>query len=291
MATLEHLAQILALTRISNREVTQPQRVIALLDSGVEGALELVDPNVLTPQIEVFGRARADIGSWLADGIQIVSIEDDLYPHQLAQVREAPALIYCQGELVAEDRAVAVVGSRDASPRALVNARRISHELVAQGYTVASGLAAGIDTAAHKAALEVGGRTVAVMGTGIYKTYPVTNIKLRQNIIEHGGLVLTQFEPNQGPTKFTFPMRNAVMSGYSLATIVVEASKHSGTRIQAKKALLHGKNVILLTPVVEQTQWAKDMLANPGVYQAHDMAQLRDVLSQIEENHKILAAV
>lgn len=291
MTRVDYLSDVLALTRIPNRDVSQPQRVIELLVSGLQGALDLVDPGTLTPPKEIFDAARCDMKSWLADGIKVVCVTEDQYPRELVQVREAPALLYYEGNLAGNDRAIAVVGSRKASQRALNNASRISRELVSAGYSVAAGLASGIDTAAHWAALEAGGRTVAVMGTGIGQTYPSVNTQLRHAIAGNNGLVLTQFEPDQGPTRYSFPMRNAVMSGYCLATIIVEAGEHSGTRIQARKALQHGKNVILLAPVVQQNKWAYEIANTPGVYVVKDLDQLRGTLEEVEQNLKILAAV
>src|SRR5581483_252563 len=111
-----------------------------------------------------------------------------------------------------------------------------------------SGLAAGIDTAAHTAALESGGRTVAVIGTGITRCYPAANIEL-QEAIAHSGLVLSQFWPESSASKASFPMRNATMSAYGRATIVVEASEQSGARIQARLAVAHGRPVVLMNSV------------------------------------------
>lgn len=114
--------------------------------------------------------------------------------------------------------------------------------------SVIAGLAEGIDTAAHRAALVAGGRTVAFIGTGIDKRYPAANIEIHDEIA-HSGLVLSQFYPGAGPTKHTFPMRNVLMSGYGLATIVVEAGEYSGSRIQARTAGEHGRPVILTDSV------------------------------------------
>ena len=131
------------------------------------------------------------------------------------------------------------------------------------GLTVVSGLAAGIDSAAHTSALEAGGRTVAVMGTGLERTYPAQNAELRQRIVGDGGLVITQFEPGATVTRASFPMRNAVMSGYGITTFVVVASEHSGTRTQARNAVKHGRGVILSRRVTRETSWGQEM-ANSG---------------------------
>ena len=135
--------------------------------------------------------------------------------------------------------------------------------LAARDIPVISGLAAGIDSAAHTAALAAGGRTVAVIGTGIDRAYPAQNAALQEEIAAKG-LVISQFLPGAPPTKMSFPMRNAVMSGYALATVVVEAAYRSGARMQARLALQHGRHVFLMRSLLEH-DWARDYAQRPGV--------------------------
>ncbi|MEV6480622.1 DNA-processing protein DprA [Streptomyces sp. NPDC051576] len=122
------------------------------------------------------------------------------------------------------------------TPEGIARTRAIAGGLAERGATVVSGLAAGIDTAAHGATLAVACRTVAVIGTGLRRSYPVQNARLQQEIAERG-LLLSQFRPDASPSKASFPMRNAVMGGYSLAAVVVEAAYRSGARVQARFAL------------------------------------------------------
>jgi DNA processing protein len=130
--------------------------------------------------------------------------------------------------------------------------------------TVISGLARGIDTAAHEAALAAGGRTIAVLGTGIESPiYPAENRELAERMLERGALV-SQFRPTAPPTKFSFPMRNVVMSGMSAGTVVVEASSTSGAKMQARLALEHGKPVFLLDSLVTRQAWARDYAERRG---------------------------
>lgn len=121
-----------------------------------------------------------------------------------------------------------------------------------------SGLAAGIDTAAHEAALDADGVTIAVMGTGLNTVYPSGNRELAARIVAAGGALATQFAPEQGPARWSFPMRNVTMSGLAMATIVVEASATSGARQQARSALEHGRPVFLLRSLVESHEWARE---------------------------------
>ena len=263
MDRTEQLATILAVTRVKSRRLTQPDRVQRLLLTGDPAAvlseilgLTLIDDPVLE-------RARDDVELWLERGYGMVSVLDEEYPARLRDVREAPAILYYEGDLRSTDQGVCVVGSRQADEAALEVASYVSRALVETGLTVVSGLAAGIDAAAHTSALEAGGRTVAVMGTGLERTYPAQNAELRQRIVGDGGLVITQFEPGATVTRASFPMRNAVMSGYGITTFVVVASEHSGTRTQARNAVKHGRGVILSRRVARETSWGQEM-ANSG---------------------------
>jgi DNA processing protein len=190
-----------------------------------------------------------------------------------------PPVLFTRGRPEPDTHAVAVVGSRSASDTGLRIARAVSTSLADRGVTVVSGLAKGIDTAAHEAALEAGGRTVAVIGTGIRQAYPASNRGLQQRIAE-AGLLISQFWPEAGPAKHQFPMRNAVMSGYAAATIVVEAGPTSGARIQARLALEHGRPVLLTSQVMDQ-EWAQAIAGRPGVQVVHSTTDLLDVVDDI----------
>jgi DNA processing protein len=172
-----------------------------------------------------------------------------------------------------------VVGSRAASADGLRIAANVARGLVDRGVTVLSGLAAGIDTAAHRATLDAGGRPVGVIGTGITRSYPAENRALHDEVATHGALV-SQFMPDAPPQKHTFPMRNATMSGMGLASVVVEAGEHSGARIQARVAIEHGRPVILSDRVVENTRWGRGLQGRPGVYVASSTAEVMDVVER-----------
>ncbi len=216
--------------------------------------------------------AIGQIREWEADGTSVHAFTDSSYPAQLRDIHEMPPLLFTRGELSDDRRAIAVVGSRAASEHGLKVARSVARTLAEAGVTVVSGLAAGIDTAAHTAALDADGRTVAVIGTGIRRTYPRENAEL-QRTIERRGLVISQFLPDAPPTRGSFPMRNAVMSGYASATVVVEAGEHSGARIQARYALAHGRPVIMPDSLLSNT-WAQDYARRPGVHVVHGLTEL-----------------
>jgi DNA processing protein len=232
-------------------------------------------PSEITPEI-----AAADVQSWLDRGFRLVSVLDDEYPARLRGVQEAPPVIFTLGRLVADDPGVSVVGSRDASPPALKMAADIAYGLTERKLTVVSGLARGIDAAAHRAALDAGGRTVAVIGSGISRSYPAENRALQGEIAQRG-LVLSQFWPDAPPQKHTFLMRNAVMSGYGLATIVVEAGETSGARAQARMAVEHGRQVILTSQVVSRNQWAQQLVGRPGVQVAGSTGEIMEAVEQV----------
>ena len=224
--------------------------------------------------------AHREVEDWRRRGLDFVSVLDDRYPNRLRQVADMPPFLFADGTMIQDELAVSVVGSREASPEALGFARETASMLVADRFTVIAGLAAGIDTAAHEQTLAAGGRTVAFIGTGITKQYPRQNQALQHEIARRG-LVLSQFWPDQEPTKDTFPMRNASMSGYGVATVVVEAHEYSGTRIQARQAQQHGRPVILRDTVAANTEWGRKLANRPGVYVASTVDQVHGTLMQI----------
>jgi len=172
---------------------------------------------------------------------------DAEYPAHLLAVPTAPPTLHVRGALVEEDAlAVAVVGSRRATPYGLEVAETLAADLAARGVTIVSGLARGIDTAAHRGALRVGGRSIAVLGSGVDVVYPPENARLAEEIVARGALV-SQFAPGTPPLPHHFPTRNAVIAGLSLAVVVVEAAERSGSLITARLAAELGREV-LATP-------------------------------------------
>lgn len=286
MSRREQAAFLLAL-RASGR----PWAEVADAVENARSALRVLD-GLLTPRQPTLDQAGTDhtdrldevereIAAWAAEGIDLVTLLDDDYPVRLLMVHQRPPFITVQGKLSpADEQAVAVVGSRTASPRGLHIARQIAGALTGRGMTVLSGLAAGVDTAAHRAALDAGGRTVAVVGTGLRHTYPAVNRGLQAEIARRGA-VLSQFWPDAGPAKHHFPMRNAVMSGCGIATVVVEAGEHSGTRIQARLALEHGRHVFLLPEVVEATTWGRKLARRPNTTVLKGPDHLLEVLDEL----------
>ncbi|MFJ5224385.1 DNA-processing protein DprA [Streptomyces sp. NPDC088400] len=229
------------------------------LDASGQGALFDTGP---TADLDT---VAAEIAAWEREGMRLVTILDEDYPLYLRLVHQRPPFLFLRGaavEAVEEELRVAVVGTRTPTPEGVAHARAIAGGLAERGVTVVSGLAAGIDTAAHGTALAVGGRTAAVIGTGLRRSYPAQNARLQQEIAERG-LVLSQFWPDAPPSKTSFPMRNAVMSGFSLATVVVEAAYRSGARMQARLALEHGRRVFLMRSLMVH-EWAREYATRPN---------------------------
>lgn len=224
--------------------------------------------------------AQQEVPAWAESGLDFVSVLDRRYPNRLRQVVDMPPFLFAKGTLKQDEMGVSVVGSRKATAEALAFARNTASMLTREGFAVIAGLASGIDTAAHRQALAENGRTVAFIGTGITRQYPPENRDLQSEIGERG-LVLSQFWPQQGPTKYTFPMRNASMSGYGVATVVVQAGEHSGTRIQARQAQQHGRPVILRDQVVNDTEWGRKLAKRPGVYVTSTVEGVRNILVEI----------
>lgn len=180
-----------------------------------------------------------------AKHIDVVTLEDDSYPYLLKNICDPPVCLYVKGKLLPEEPMVAVVGSRKASGYGLSSAKKISAELSGYNICVISGMARGIDTAAHQGALSMGGRTIAVFGCGLDIVYPPENKKLMERILEKG-VVLSEYPPGVQPAPHHFPIRNRIVSGMSVGVLVVEASEKSGSLITAQLALEQGRDVYAL---------------------------------------------
>ena len=225
--------------------------------------------------------AEDQLAAWRRDGWRLVTVLDHGYPENLRTVHDRPTILFVSGSLTSRDaRSIAIVGARRASSRGLAAAANLAGALARSGYVVVSGLAAGIDTAAHEAVLSADGRTVAVIGTGLRHSYPPENAALQRRIAEHGAVV-SQFWPDAPPNRMSFPLRNAVMSGLALGTVVVEASFRSGARLQARLALGHGRPVFLWRTVLEEP-WAREVAQHPGVYVIDEPAHIMQVVERLD---------
>ena len=176
-------------------------------------------------------------------GVKVLTALDEGYPELLKTIYDPPLVLYVRGELKPLP-AAAIVGTRKATAYGLRMAARLARELASAGVAVASGLARGVDTAAHRAAVEAGGVTWAALGAGLNCIYPGENRRLAESIVERGGALLSEFPLDKGPLAANFPRRNRVISGLSLATVVVEGGFESGALITARFALEQGREVL-----------------------------------------------
>lgn len=228
---------------------------------------------------EPHARVSVELDAGRRAGARLITVLDEDYPSNLRLVPDLPPFLFVLGRHHATDeRAVAVVGTRQATNTGLRRASRLSTELTLQGVTIASGLARGVDTVAHTAALEAGGRTLAVIGTGITRCYPAENKTLAEQITRHGA-VISQFWPTRPPGRDTFPRRNRVTSGISLGTAVIEASSTSGAKMQARLASDHGKRVWLLASLVSAQPWAQKMVSQGRARAVSTTADILEDLS------------
>ncbi len=235
-----------------------PIRVRSLLDRFNEPQAILAATKADLMQVEGVGEEVArSITSWREkvdlDGelqriekaaVQVVTRDDAEYPKNLREVYDPPMILYVKGTLSERDAlAIAIVGSRRTTLYGQDMARKLAYQLGRVGVTVVSGLAREIDTAAHTGALQAKGRTVAVIGCGIDIVYPAENEKLAKEIVEKGGAVVTEFPFGVKPDRQNFPMRNRIISGWTLGTVVVEANLKSGALITANQAAEQGRQV------------------------------------------------
>jgi DNA processing protein len=265
MSSLSESAALVTLLRTGKRPWTVYAEVVADAGSAIQVLEEEREPTLFDTQPDELEATERQIAEWEDGGMRLLTILDDKYPENLRAVHDRPPLIFVAGQLASEDsRAIAVIGARRATRRGIDTARTVAAHLVEAGFTIASGLAEGIDTAAHTAALARGGRTIAVIGTGLGRSYPLGNARLQARIATRCAVV-SQFWPDSPARKQSFPMRNAVMSGLSLATVVVEAGETSGARTQARLALAHGRPVFLHEAVLDQG-WARACAERPGTH-------------------------
>lgn len=175
-------------------------------------------------------------------GYQIVTLTDKNYPALLREIPDPPLYLYVYGDLSYSSKNISMVGSRHATPYGLDTTKRLSHDLCTHGLTVVSGMARGIDTAAHQGALNAGGNTIAVLGSGLNIIYPRENSALFHQIAKSGAVV-SEFSLDAEPEAYNFPLRNRIISGMSLGTVIVEATLRSGSLITARLAAEQNREV------------------------------------------------
>ena len=307
MTDLREQAKLLALTEAASRQpARRPWHEVADLVAAAESARAVVDgsaPTYSEPRLSSCVRSprrqpsrwssggrRLEAVSTLAGlpGSSLITVLDADYPDNLRKIYNRPPFLFIRGALMEEDsQSVAVVGTRQATDEGQRRAGELAEALARRGVTVVSGLASGIDTAAHTATLDAGGRTVAVMGTGIDRIYPATNKELAERIVDHGALV-SQFWPGTPPRGTNFPLRNVVTSGIAIGTVVIEASATSGAKMQARLALEHGKRLLLMSDLVMNEEWAQRYASRRG---ATVVDSVDDVIAVLEAERSVPTAL
>lgn len=244
----------------------------------------------LSPKlVERVGQVRAsvDLQAFMAQaeaaGIRILTWPDDEYPRHLTEIDQPPPVLYLRGEILPEDSwSVAIVGTRAVTPYGRQITEELASALAHNGVTVVSGLARGVDAVAHSAALKAGGRTLAVLGSGVDKLYPPEHRAMAEQIMARGA-VLSDYAPGTPPDSANFPPRNRIISGLSMAVVVVEAGDTSGALITAEFAVEQGRDVFAVPGNVYAPQsrgpnrllqrGAKALLSPQDVLEALDLTR------------------
>lgn len=218
-------------------------------------------------------------------GCHVITYYDDDYPLLLKQIDTPPMLLYVRGELKPEDAvSIALVGSRQAKDYGRRVSYQLSYQLAKRGLTITSGLAKGIDTCAHRGALDANGRTIAVMGNGLSIVYPAANSKLVERIIESGALI-SEFPMGMKPRAENFPIRNRIISGLTFGTVVVEASNRSGALITADHASEQNREVFAVPgPIFSELSTGTHKLIDAGAKLINTVDDLLEALPQHYRN-------
>jgi DNA processing protein len=216
------------------------------------------------------GKARAaaedELKRVAEAGGSVLTPEDARYPQRLREIYDPPAVLWIRGSVELLSRpGIAVVGTRQPSPYGAGMAELLSRDLANRRLTIMSGMARGVDTAAHKGAIDAGGKTVAVWGTGIDVIYPKENKKLAESIVATGGTIVSEYPLGTFPAPQNFPIRNRVLSGMSVGVLVIEAAEYSGTRITARCAMEQNRDVYAVPGnVTNKNSWGPNTLIKQG---------------------------
>ncbi|MHA6198142.1 DNA-processing protein DprA [Pseudomonas wadenswilerensis] len=283
-------AELEARLRLQQLPEIGPQRFVKLIQAfaSASAALSAPAPAWLAlgmPQVACDARRSSEVRDgataamrWLERPDQHLLMWDDpAYPALLAEIPDPPPLLFVAGNVALVDKPqLAIIGSRRATPPALSTAAGFSRSLAKAGFVITSGLALGIDGAAHQAAIDAGGATIGVLGTGLQKLYPQRHRSLARSMLEKGSALVSEFPLDAGPLPGNFPRRNRIISGLSLGVLVVEASLASGSLITAKLAAEQGREVYAIPGSIH----------HPGAKGCHQL--IRDGALLVESIEQIL---
>jgi len=252
--------------------------------STVKGVSAAAAASILTHDYRPFAERESEAVA--RHGVKVVDFLATEYPKVLLEISDPPPFLYVRGELHGVEDAVAIVGSRRASTYGLVTTERLAGELALHGVTVVSGMARGVDTAAHRGALKAGGRSIGVLGCGIDVVYPPENQRLFKEMAEKGALV-SEFPMGTTPRAENFPRRNRIISGISRGVLVVEAVQNSGSLITARYALDQGREVFAIPGNINSSgSRGTNQLIKQG---AKLVDGVEDILEELPQRSKVVA--
>lgn len=289
----QHQQFWLGLHLIPKFGIVKMSRLLAQFDS-VEALWREADANLMRldlprPMLRQFCAARRNIDVTremdrvAQAGASLITQEDKLYPRLLRSLQDRPLLLYVRGEFTTEDeKCLAVVGTRKASKYGWDAANQLSNQLAQRGITIVSGMAHGIDAAAHRGALNAGGRTIAVVATGIDRVYPRENSDLAEEIVSNG-VIISEMPLGTAPLARNFPQRNRIISGLSLGVLVAEAPVRSGALNTVSHAIDQGRDVFAVPHnIFSQSGQGGNTLIREG---AKLVADVEDILEELQVSH------
>ena len=283
---------------VSAQEISYMQREHALKAAG--SALRLLEDPYAQEKIlgaqgvaairRALGGAMRMLDALHQDGVHLIACGSEEYPDRLAQTAKPPHLLFCKGNAQLNDTlSFAIVGTRQADGYGIRHTRRIAKELAEKGVCIVSGLALGVDAAAHWGALDANGRTIAVLGSSLDKPYPQANRALMDKIIESGGSVVSEYPPDTAPTRFSFVQRNRIVAGMGLGVLVTQAPHKSGALSTVNYALEEGREVFALPGDIDRfgSQLPNKLIAEG----AHPVIGAQDILPILTQEEIVSAAV
>jgi DNA processing protein len=272
---VEHLGSVEAVFRASLTELEATGLLAVSAQSlGTGKSLEL---------------AQEELAKATAAGVRLLSLDDPAYPARLREIYDPPLILYVRGATEALSQpSIAVVGTRHPTPYGSGMAEHLAIDLSARGLVIISGMARGVDTAAHRGAIAAKGKTVAVFGTGVDVFYPKENSRLAEQILSLGGTLISEFPLCTFAAPQNFPIRNRIISGMSMGVLVVEAAEYSGTRITARCALEQNREVFAVPGnVTNKNSWGPNTLIKQG---AKLVATWEDIWEELPENVRLTLA-
>lgn len=279
---LSHCRGITHMALLKWLKLAPPISVYSLNSSELQQAFRLSDalmPHFLTDFYSfdpdaAFSRLKAS-------NIKVISLCNENYPHLLKEIHDPPPILFCKGNtaLLSSGKMISIVGTRNPTNYGIHSIKRVTDPLISAGWTVVSGLAKGIDALAHQRAIERQAPTIGVIGGGLHHFYPKENLPLFKEMTENQ-LVLSEHPPDTKPQKWHFPMRNRIISGLSLGTVVIQAKSKSGSLITASTALDQGRQVFAVPgSIFDAASAGANQLIKQGAYLAEDGLDVLNDLS------------